>query len=583
MNRHPQNAGINRSSRIILKTGKSNPIKNCLRDLSQGSDFEKSRCMRDELSVLSRLAKSPFTSSNNLKDFKAKHQPNSIIDNGQIDYCKFVPPSKIRHARHSSTRTHLQATDTSIFSRTADSKAFTSNSKYRLTNKYSHTRTPSSNLISISGQHSTGHIATHTSDKPSHFTHAKSSLASPPGITQRPILPGCLSNSEYQLSIPVADIERQSAQAFRHMFDVAGSPHHDLANSFVNDFIDNSVKGKIRLPASTRSPIDARQTGKPSAIANMMTARPVRVECFANHRVPDIMRLGITRDIEREYRAAKIDMQTSKVQRKIKEIEDEKQNPYADAVTDEIVRKSKSSLKFDLSTEVSRLPIYLSKGISRAKAIVEATDKLQETIVINKVTKRPPILPIVREKVLRLLRKLDWFRISLNQFQKHKLFPSSPFTYGALTRQFLHHVKNDEVMPLFRILNQNPYVVYDFDSTGQTALIWASKRGLTEMVDFLIGNKSDPDAVDMFNRTPLYLAIKLNNEHIVRSLLIARSMPEDEYHDYEQVAIDNGCLRIRLLINRTKRTIRKMKAFHPKIRYQMWPGIIEQQLDINSK
>lgn len=583
MNRYPQHTAINKSSRISLKIGKSQTIKTRLRELSEGSAFEKSRCMRKELSVLSRLAKSPFTSSNNLKDFKAKHQPNSIIDNGQIDYCKFVPPSKIRHVRHSSTRTHLQATDSSIFSRTADSKTFTSNSKYRLTNKYSHTRTPSSNLINISGLHSTGRIATHTSDRPSHFTHAKLSLASSPGITQRPILPGCLSNSEYRLSMPVADIERQSAQAFKHMFDVAGSSHHDLANSFVNDLIDNSVKGKIRLGAPARSPIDARQTGKPSAIANMMTARPVRIEYFANHRVPEIMRLGITRDIEREYRAAKIDMQTSKVHRKIKEIEEEKQNPYADAVTDEIVRKSKSSLKFDLSTEVSRLPIYLSKGFSRAKAIVEATDKLQETIVINKVTKRPPILPIVREKVLRLLRKLDWFRISLNQFQTHKLFPSSPFTYGSLTRQFLHHVKNDEVMPLFRILNQNPYVVYDFDSTGQTALIWASKRGLTEMVDFLIRNKSDPDAVDMFNRTPLYLAIKLNNEHIVRSLLIARSMPEDEYHDYEQVAIDNGCLRIRLLINRAKRTIRKMRVFHPKIRYQMWPGIIEQQLDIDSK
>lgn len=43
-----------------------------------------------------------------------------------------------------------------------------------------------------------------------------------------------------------------------------------------------------------------------------------------------------------------------------------------------------------------------------------------------------------------------------------------------------------------------------------TALHWASKKGLYEMSELLIKYHSDVDALDIMNRSPLYLAIYAN-------------------------------------------------------------------------
>lgn len=48
-----------------------------------------------------------------------------------------------------------------------------------------------------------------------------------------------------------------------------------------------------------------------------------------------------------------------------------------------------------------------------------------------------------------------------------------------------------------------------------TALHWSSKKGLYEMTEFLIKNHADVDAIDILNRTPLYLSIQENNIPIV--------------------------------------------------------------------
>lgn len=71
---------------------------------------------------------------------------------------------------------------------------------------------------------------------------------------------------------------------------------------------------------------------------------------------------------------------------------------------------------------------------------------------------------LLREKIVRLLRKLDFFNISLSTFTQLSLFPQESFTYGDLTRQFLRAVKRDDQMETGRLLAVNPYLVYDFDA-----------------------------------------------------------------------------------------------------------------------
>ena len=52
-----------------------------------------------------------------------------------------------------------------------------------------------------------------------------------------------------------------------------------------------------------------------------------------------------------------------------------------------------------------------------------------------------------------------------------------------------------------------------------TALHWTVKRGYLELTAKLLSKGSDPDAVDIVGRTPLYLAIDNKENEIVKVVL----------------------------------------------------------------
>ncbi len=60
--------------------------------------------------------------------------------------------------------------------------------------------------------------------------------------------------------------------------------------------------------------------------------------------------------------------------------------------------------------------------------------------------------------------------------------------------------------------------LFEYDYFGQTAYHWAAKRGLVEILNFLISRGKHINQYDFHNRTPLFLAA-LNNQKEVCEIL----------------------------------------------------------------
>lgn len=89
---------------------------------------------------------------------------------------------------------------------------------------------------------------------------------------------------------------------------------------------------------------------------------------------------------------------------------------------------------------------------------------------------------------------------------ENKVFSKKPYQ-RKMSNEFIHAVKLNQMDRVNELLEYNRYLVFDFDFYNMTALHWACKKGLVEMVELLIKNHADVDAVDILHRTPLYLAI----------------------------------------------------------------------------
>lgn len=65
-----------------------------------------------------------------------------------------------------------------------------------------------------------------------------------------------------------------------------------------------------------------------------------------------------------------------------------------------------------------------------------------------------------------------------------------------------------------------------------TGLHWACKRGYIAMVNLLLTHNSNPNARDIYKRTPLVLAILSKDHRIFRKLLVCGARPFDEFNNH---------------------------------------------------
>ncbi|OMJ75789.1 hypothetical protein SteCoe_25015 [Stentor coeruleus] len=75
------------------------------------------------------------------------------------------------------------------------------------------------------------------------------------------------------------------------------------------------------------------------------------------------------------------------------------------------------------------------------------------------------------------------------------------------SNHFLKEVKSGNINTVAQMLVDTPDLVKCSDSTNQTALHWACKRGHKDIVKFLIINKASTYAVDILGRLPEQIAL----------------------------------------------------------------------------
>ncbi|CAD8176508.1 unnamed protein product [Paramecium pentaurelia] len=145
----------------------------------------------------------------------------------------------------------------------------------------------------------------------------------------------------------------------------------------------------------------------------------------------------------------------------------------------------------------------------------------------------------LRMILLRAINKLKAMNIDPQYMIENKVFSKKPYQ-RKMSNEFIHAVKLNQMDRVNELLEYNRYLVFDFDFYNMTALHWACKKGLIEMVELLIKNHADVDAVDILHRTPLYLAIQGNHLVIIENLLKNKAYPWSTYYtDLAEVVQDN--------------------------------------------
>ena len=108
---------------------------------------------------------------------------------------------------------------------------------------------------------------------------------------------------------------------------------------------------------------------------------------------------------------------------------------------------------------------------------------------------------------------------------EHKIFHTEPYHRGAKARQFFEAVKTGKLKDVEDIILDDKFIIYEYDTSDQTALHWAAKRDYQDIVKLLIDNGSDINKPDFLGRTPLFFAAKNNLLRVVKALLSAKAKP----------------------------------------------------------
>ena len=106
-------------------------------------------------------------------------------------------------------------------------------------------------------------------------------------------------------------------------------------------------------------------------------------------------------------------------------------------------------------------------------------------------------------------------------------------TDDSMIGQLCELVVDGNLQAVSDVISKDPSFVNKQDKDGMTCLHWASDRGHNEMVELLLGRKSDPNIQDSLGNTPLHMAAEAHQQDIVRLLLILGADVSIKNHDGE--------------------------------------------------
>ncbi|OMJ81998.1 hypothetical protein SteCoe_17433 [Stentor coeruleus] len=101
----------------------------------------------------------------------------------------------------------------------------------------------------------------------------------------------------------------------------------------------------------------------------------------------------------------------------------------------------------------------------------------------------------------------------------HEFLPGVPYGIPK-SKEFLIACKEGNSEDVVLMLEANKWLAHVFDSSGQSSLHWAVKRGHLKIAMILIAAGTWVDNLDFAGRSPLFIAVKVQNVDMINVLLM---------------------------------------------------------------
>ena len=103
---------------------------------------------------------------------------------------------------------------------------------------------------------------------------------------------------------------------------------------------------------------------------------------------------------------------------------------------------------------------------------------------------------LVRYKFRKYVLKCIWIVREMNlntELLSENSFPTEPYWRGNKAENFFWLVKSNEIRKVDRMIDDDPFIIYEFDHVGQTVLHHAAKRDFWKLVKLLVKSGAQID------------------------------------------------------------------------------------------
>ncbi|CAD8190956.1 unnamed protein product [Paramecium octaurelia] len=158
----------------------------------------------------------------------------------------------------------------------------------------------------------------------------------------------------------------------------------------------------------------------------------------------------------------------------------------------------------------------------------------------------------IRASLIQYLRHLEKLKLTTAEFLSHKVFPNKPFEHPS-SKHFFQLCKQGQDKEIIKCLDDNKYLVYEYDHLLMTTLHWCAMRGLESTAKILLKYGADPDSQDIVGRTPLYLALIHKQNNIAYFLILNKADPWNKMNlNYDESVNENP--EGKTMLHQTRRT-----------------------------